>query len=84
MGFIQECVIEKVPYSEDYFFCWLCRHSPVDSGEVNEDQKPKVKLGMGIFVDTQLKLKHRGVDGREYPEVWPPIPIDEKEAEHTD
>jgi hypothetical protein len=60
-GFFQEVVIERVPYSEDYFFCWLLRHT-----------------GIAIFVDTQMKLYHRGADGTLYPEVWPPIPIDEK------
>ena len=85
VGFFQESVIEKVPYSEDYFFCWLCRHSPVDTGEVNEDGKTKVKLGMGIFVDTQLKLRHRGTDGTLHPAgEWPPIPVDEKAPAHTD
>lgn len=32
---------------------------------------------MGIFVDTQMKLRHRGPDNTLYPTGdWPPIPID--------
>ena len=60
MAYFQEIVIDRVPYSEDYFFCWLLRHS-----------------GQAIFVDTKLKLKHRGADGTLYPTGdWPPIPVD--------
>lgn len=59
-GFFQEVVIERVPYSEDYFFCWLLRHT-----------------GIGIFVDTNMKLRHRSADGTLWPEEWPPISIDE-------
>ena len=66
-GYFQEVVIERVPYSEDYFFCWLLRHT-----------------GIGIFADTELKLKHRGSDGKLWPEEWPPIPIDEVAKEATD
>ena len=80
VGFFQESVIEKVPYSEDYFFCWLCRHAPVDTGEKDETGLAKIKMGIGLFVDTQLKLKHRGVDGTLYPAEFPPIPIDEAVA----
>lgn len=29
---------------------------------------------MGIWVDTEIKVKHRGPDGKLYPEKWPPIP----------
>lgn len=32
---------------------------------------------IGIWVDTKVKVKHRGPDGVLYPAVWPPIPIDE-------
>ena len=52
-------MIERVPYSEDYFFCYLMRNT-----------------GIGIFADTNMKLRHRGADGTLWPEEWPPIPID--------
>jgi hypothetical protein len=75
-GFFQEVVIEKVPYSEDYFFCWLARYAQL-AGPTEENPEQK-KQGIGIFVDTLLRLKHRGPDGISYPSVWPPIPVDEK------
>lgn len=31
---------------------------------------------IGIFVDTTMKLKHRGGDGTLFPKEWPPIPVD--------
>ena len=66
-GFFQEVVIERVPYSEDYFFCYLMRNT-----------------GIGIFADTNMKLKHRGSDGTLFPSVWPPIPVDEATSSATD
>lgn len=30
---------------------------------------------IGIFVDTELKLRHKGKDGTMYPAEWPPIPF---------
>ena len=78
IGFFQEIVIERVPYSEDYFFCWLARHSPVaDPTPEHPDRK---KVGIGLFVDTNVKLKHRGADGTAYPAKWPPIPVDVEEV----
>ena len=51
--------------TEDFFLDYLCRHSRTP--------------GMGIWVDTTIKVKHRGPDGTLYPTGdWPPIPIDEK------
>jgi len=51
--------------TEDFFLDHLCRHSRTK--------------GMGIFVDTTIKVKHRGPDGTLYPTGdWPPVPIDEK------
>lgn len=63
-AFFQQVVIDKVPYPEDYFFCYLCRYAKL------ADEK----VGVGIFVDTTMKLKHRGPDGTLYPTEWPPIP----------
>jgi hypothetical protein len=31
---------------------------------------------IGIFVDTKIKVKHRGKDGKLYPAEWPPVPVD--------
>lgn len=40
------------------------------------------RLNIGMFVDTTLKLKHRGRDGTLYPTGdWPPVPIDGPEVE---
>lgn len=79
-GFFQEIVIEKVPYPEDYFFSWLCRNTRV-LDPTPEDPK-HLKMGVGVFVDTTVRLHHRDADGKAYPiEAWPPIPIDEKAPE---
>ena len=75
-GFFQEIVIEKVPYSEDYFFCFLARHAKILS-PTEEDPK-RVVVGIGIFADTQLKLLHYDGEGMAHPIEFPPIPIDEK------
>ena len=81
-GFFQEIVIEKVPFPEDYFFCWLCRNTRVL--EPTEEDPNHLKMGIGVFVDTNVRLHHRDPDGTAYPvEAWPPIPIDEPAA-HTD
>ena len=82
IGFFQEVVIEKVPYSEDYFFCWLLRHTPILNP--TPDDPKRTTMGIGIFVDTNVRLRHRGADGTAWPVGdWPPIPVDEK-VEHTD
>lgn len=62
-GFFQQAVMNEDFPTEDYFLDWLCRQAA-----------PHVK-GLGITVDTKLKLKHRGSDGTLYPVGdWPPIP----------
>lgn len=80
VGFFQEIVIEKVPYPEDYFFCWLCRRTTIKN-PTDEDPE-RLTTGIGIFVDTTVRLHHRDADGHAYPiGDWPPIPIDEKANE---
>ena len=64
VGFFQQIVIDKCPYPEDFFFCYLCRHLIMG---------PE-KVGVGVFIDTKLKLKHRDPDEKLIPDVWPPIP----------
>jgi len=61
-AYFQQVVMNEDAPPEDYFLDWLCRQAA-----------SRVK-GMGIFVDTTLKMKHRGADGTLYPEAWPPIP----------
>jgi hypothetical protein len=77
IAFFQEIAIEKVPYPEDYFFCWLCRNTVILSPT---KEKPKnATMGIPIYVDTNVRLHHRDADGKAYPTGdWPPIPIDEK------
>ena len=80
IGFFQEVVIDKVPYSEDYFFCWLARHTRIS--DPTPEYPDRTRDGIGLFVDTRIKLKHRGADGTAYPtKQWPPIPIDDQIAE---
>ena len=76
LGFFQEVVLDKMPYSEDYFFCLLMRHAKL--ADPTEDDPDHRKLGIGIFVDTELRLRHYGGDGKAWPEEWPPIPMDQK------
>ena len=78
LGFFQEIVIEKVPFPEDYFFCWLCRNTRIKTP--TEENPDKVTIGVGVFVDTTVRLHHRDADGKMYPlnDEWPPIPIDGK------
>ena len=81
IGYFQEIVLDKIPYSEDYFFCWLCRYAVL--ADPTKDDPDHKKNGIGLWVDTTLKLRHRGADGTLYPAVWPPIPVDDPK-EHTD
>lgn len=76
VSFFQEIVIDKVPYPEDYFFSWLCRNTQVLSPTA-EDPK-RITMGIGVYVDTTVRLHHRDPDGKTYPlnDEWPPIPID--------
>ncbi len=77
VGFFQEIVIDKVPFPEDYFFSWLCRHTQV-LDPTPEDPK-RIVMGIGVYVDTTVRLHHRDGD-KAYPlnDEWPPLPIDEK------
>jgi hypothetical protein len=62
-GWFQQVVMNEDFPSEDYYLDWLVRQA---QGRVR---------GLGIFVDTKLKLRHRGSDGTLYPVGdWPPIP----------
>ena len=77
-GFFQEVVIEGVPYSEDFLFSWLVRHTFQQRPNEEKAGTEDTFIGIGIFIDTQIKLHHCGPDGEWYPknDEWPPIPID--------
>ena len=63
-GWFQQVVMNEDFPTEDYYLDWLVRQA---AGRVK---------GLGIFVDTKLKLRHRFPDGTTCPkdDAWPPIP----------